>query len=47
MNNPLKLIDWVDEVGCGKVAVMKLFLAITEKAQPNENKSTIYLENIK
>ena len=43
MNNPLKWIHWVNDVGCEKVAVMKLVLVIVEKALPNENKLNRYI----
>ena len=43
MNNPLRWIHWVDDVGCEKVAVMKLVLVIVEKALPNENKLSTYI----
>ena len=42
MNNHLKWIHWVD-VGCEKVAVMKLVLVIVEKALPNENKLNTHI----
>ena len=43
IDNPLKWIYWVDDVGYEKVAVMKLVLIIVEKALPNENKLHTYL----
>ena len=42
IDNPLKWIYWVDDVGYEKAAVMKLVL-IVEKALPNENKLHTYL----
>ena len=47
MNNPLKWIHWIDDNGCEKVAVMKLVLAIVEKAPLNENKLNTYILNKK
>ena len=36
-------MHWVDDIGCEKVAVMKLVLLIVEKALPNENKLNTYI----
>ena len=43
MNNPLKWIYWVDDVGSEKVTIMKLVLVIVEKALPNEKKLNTYI----
>ena len=43
MNNPLKLILWVDDVAGKKVAVIKLVLIIVEMTPPNENKLNTYI----
>ena len=43
MNNPLKWIHWVDDVGYEKVAIIKLVLVTAEKALPNENKLNTYI----
>ena len=41
--NSLKWIHWVDDVGCEKVAVIKLALAIVEKTQTKENRWNTYI----
>ena len=43
MNNPLKWIHWVDDIGCEKVVVIKLVLVVVEKTSPNENKWNRYI----